>query len=294
VPSVCGASVSRDAASPPPAALAQGGDLRYRPVVSTFIPQLFRGATYPWRAVLFLHRHRLWRQAGIAVGINILLLGAVMFALVSLAWPWLVSLDARTQAMAADGEVVRVALTLLKWAVWILVMPLVLVASAVVVLLLGGVVAAPFLDMLSERVEQLVIGTAPAPWNGRRAWQVFLFGLTDILWSLAFLVAIYVPLLVVGFIPGIGALASLVGGSLLLAQEFVGMPLARRMMPYRARWRIILDHKWLALGFGAMSTLFLMVPGLNLLLLPVASTAGTLLFCDLLRTGRVEAPAPPS
>ncbi|MEO0593615.1 MAG: hypothetical protein AAFZ38_08550, partial [Myxococcota bacterium] len=47
-------------------------------------------------------------------------------------------------------------------------------------------------------------------------------------------------------------------------------------------------NRWLSLGFGSSSMLLLFVPGLNLILLPLAAVGGTLAFCDLYRAERLD------
>ncbi|MEM6733160.1 MAG: EI24 domain-containing protein, partial [Myxococcota bacterium] len=83
--------------------------------------------------------------------------------------------------------------------------------------------------------------------------------------------------------------ASFAFSALLLSVEFVGLSLTRRFVNYRGRWRIIWDNKGLSLGFGSASMLLLLVPGLNLILLPLAAVGGTLAYCDLVRVGAIDA-----
>ena len=75
--------------------------------------------------------------------------------------------------------------------------------------------------------------------------------------------------------------------ALLLAHEFMGLPLTRQLVSYRERWSHVWRHKWLAVGMGTSTMLLLAIPGINLVLLPLASVGGTLMYCDLREAGRV-------
>jgi CysZ protein len=117
----------------------------------------------------------------------------------------------------------------------------------------------------------------------------------DALYSLAFLVAVNVPVLMVSVLvpfvgTALGAALSFGFSALLLAQEFVTMPLARQLVAYRKRFAQVWRNRWLAFGFGLAAMGLLLVPGLNLLLLPLAACGGTLAYCDLERAGRVDPP----
>lgn len=255
---------------------------------TNILTQWLRGASYPWRALAFLRRHNIWRLALAPIAVNLFLLGAVVYGGIELVWPWMHQLGARLQSYAADADVVRMAVTLLIWCLWILLVPLIVIGSCTVVLLLGQMVAGPFLEILSERVECLALGRVETPFGLKRFIESVFLGLGDAMWSLVYLVAIYLPLPLLGLIPVVGAAASLYFGALLLTQEFLGPPLARHMVSYRARWSLLMRHKSLAFGFGCGTMLLVAIPGINLLMLPVACVGGTLLYCDMFTAGLLK------
>ncbi len=249
--------------------------------------QFLRGVTYPFVAVFFLQRHRLWRWAILPVLINIALLAALCMWGWFLVRPQLLGIEKYFETMAADGEVMRSAIHSLMLVVWLLIFPVALFMAGAVVLLVGQCVASPFLELLSEHVEAAALG-AEVPAVGWRRWRRMLaVALTDTLGGLAYLMATAVPLFFLSFIPVLGALAGVAAGAMLVAQQFVGLPLARQLISYGDRWRMVRRHRWFCLGFGTAALGMLAVPGLNLLLLPVAAAAGTLLYCDLQKAGWV-------
>jgi len=246
------------------------------------LPSLVAGLGYGLEPLGFLGRAGLWPLALASVLVNVALLAGLAAAAIG----WLVpevrhvcgAIDAWAQGSAALGALAAVA----GWLVWLLAVGLGIVAGALVVLMVGQTVASPFLDALSERVETLVLGTPPTPFSGRRAVAAVGAAVADLAWTLVVWVAVNVPIFLLGFVaPPVAAVLSFVASALLLAQEFVGLPLARQLVPYRRRFAVFRGRRVVALGFGAACLVLFAVPGLNLVLLPLATVGGTLLYCDL-------------
>ncbi|MEO1171493.1 MAG: EI24 domain-containing protein [Myxococcota bacterium] len=257
------------------------------------IARLIRGLSYPLEGLRFINQHGLWGMAAVSIGINVVL----FLALVAVAWwsvsPYVSWMDQGLSAWASGFEmqVIVVFAALMVWVIWILFAVLALGASSIVLLLIGQAAASPFLDMLSERVENIVLGTPEQPFTVSIITRSILLSLSDLFWGLVYLAAFNIPvflvsLTAVGAVPA--SIASFAFSSLLLAVEFIGLPMTRRFVSYRDRWSLIWDSKGLALGFGASSMLLLLVPGLNLILLPLAAVGGTLAFCDLRRSGELQ------
>ena len=104
------------------------------------------------------------------------------------------------------------------------------------------------------------------------------------------MLAVNVPLWFIGVvIPGPGTAIAAAGSfaftALLLAQEFVTLPMTRKFISYRPRWRGIWNNKWPSFGFGMAAMALMLIPGINLVLLPLAAVGGTLLYCDLEAAG---------
>lgn len=261
-----------------------------RTLPSGALARLVRGLAYPLEGLRFINAHGLWRMAAVSIGINVVLfvgLLGLIWGFVSPYAAWLSS----SLAGWADGfemQVIVLFAALMVWVIWLVVAVLALGVSSIVLLLIGQAVASPFLDMLSERVENIVLGTPEQPFNVAVVSRSIVLSLSDLFWGLVYLIAFNIPvflvsLTAVGAVPA--SIASFVFSSLLLAVEFIGLSMSRRFIPYRERWAAMWDNKGVALGFGASSMLLLLVPGLNLILLPLAAVGGTLAFCDLRRSG---------
>ncbi len=267
-----------------------------RPLPDNFLAQAFVGLAYPLWGLGFIRRHRLWPLTFAAIGINVVLLGVLVGLSVWLAMPYLAHMQAAMTGIAESSAFLQEALSVVGWIIWVLALALLLAANGLVLMLVGQAVASPFLDMISERVEAIVLGEKVTPFNLKRLFAAVMMALADLVWGLVFLAVVNLPIFLVGLVPVVGtvpaAVASFCFSALLLAQEFVGLPLTRQLWGYRARWRVVWRNKWLAVGFGSSCMGLLLVPGLNLVLLPLAAVGGTLLFCDLEAAGRVKTGSP--
>jgi CysZ protein len=157
---------------------------------------------------------------------------------------------------------------------------------------IGAVVAAPFLDVLSERVERIVAGGAPSARTLGESLRVAARSTLEEAKRTAFFLAVQLGILLLGLVPGLqplAAAASLAFTALFLPLDFTAYSLDRRRVPFRARRRWVWAHKPEMLGFGALGVALFFVPGLSFLCLPWLVTSGTLLVLEL---GPPGAPSP--
>ncbi len=153
---------------------------------------------------------------------------------------------------------------------------------------LGCLIAAPFNDALSESTERVLDPTRPElPFSVKRMLGELVMSLKSELQKLLFWLMIFVPALLLNLLPGIGSALyfALVGtaGVFLMAYQFSDYPLARKRLSFKQK-RAFLDLDFpLSMGFGAGCSLLLLIPFLNLALIPVCVVGGTMLF-DRLRT----------
>ena len=163
---------------------------------------------------------------------------------------------------------------------YVFVVGLGLVLSYILVLLVGGVVASPFNDMLSERTEQLLTGSSSRP--GEKASFVRMLRSVG---STAFITLLYgallLPILLLNLLPGLGsAVATLLGGTVgafFVALEYTDVTFERHGYGLRRKVHLLRTCPVLAGGFGAGTSLLLWVPLLNFLCMPIAVVAGTAL-----------------
>jgi CysZ protein len=248
-------------------------------------------------ALRMLWRERaLWAVAAVPTLIGVVAVAGAVGLLVhfagdlwSLATGWMPSLSASAWYQWAWIGPARALLVLLG-------VSMLLVFSGLAVLLAwlaAGVLAAPFLDVLSRRVEALVTGAvldraepglaAALREAGRAVLQE--------LRRLAFFVSVQALILVLAMlIPGgplLAAPAMTAFTVLFLPLDYASYALDRRRVDFSTRRRWVLAHRAPMVGFGAGAFATFAIPGLNFLAMPILVVSGTLL---ALRTPLPQAP----
>ncbi len=230
------------------------------------VRQFFAGFLLPLRGgLLLLRQRRLLAVAAAPLLLDVLLYLAAFLLVVHYYEEWFGLLWAQPTAWYwYAGYVV------LRFGAFLLLLALLFFSFVFV----GTAVAAPFLEVLSARVEQLLQAqetTAPTP---RLSWlQESLRALGHAI----LLLGLWLGVLPLSFVPVLGPPLWLVISWLFLAYNFATFAFARRPWSFREQWRRLL-HAWAAtLGFGAAVFLILLVPLLGLVLLPTAAVGGALL-----------------
>lgn len=201
----------------------------------------------------------------IPIALTVLILGAIAFGSV-----WAVG------RMFPDGEPhLGASLRMLLQATVLL---LVLFAGFLLYLPLARVLLAPFSEALSRRAHAIIHGNTLGPSN---------LGALRAMWEGAKLVALQIvvaipALLLSLFVPVIGPVIGITLGGVFCSMDYLDVPLAVRGLPLRRKLAIWRQHKSLALGFGAVGYLLLLIPVINLFSLPAGIIGATML------AGRIE------
>ena len=167
----------------------------------------------------------------------------------------------------------------LWYVAWLVALVLGVVLAYVGVLLVGGIVASPFNDALSERTETALTGRAEVPQPG----ETFLGGVLRSVGSAIAITAIYGvlvgPVLLLNLVPVLGSVAATILGVLLggffVALEYADTVFGRYGLSLGEKFRLLRADKALAFGFGLGASLLLMIPLLNFLVIPIAVVGGT-------------------
>ncbi|MBL8191222.1 MAG: EI24 domain-containing protein [Acidobacteria bacterium] len=143
---------------------------------------------------------------------------------------------------------------------------------------LARVLLAPIAEAISRKTHLLYTGQAGfgADVNWLRAMKEGL--------KIAFLHLVVGGLaLALNFIPPIGPIIGIIIAISLCGLDFLDVPLSARGISFRNKLGVVWQNKSVAFGFGAASYLMLLIPGVNLLSLPVGVIGATLL-TDQLKT----------
>lgn len=245
---------------------------------SMFLVAFAKGFWAPFGGLAFLRKSpALWRYVWIPALLNVALFGG-LGALFVVLFPHLVGV------ILPQGEAWY--LVVLRAIMWVVGSVLVLLLFLVSFTAVGTALAGPFNEVLSERVEELKKGTHPRFQEG--LWSQVRRSVRSILESLKYLAGYMLGsfvILLLGLVPAVGPpLCTILGAVwtfLFLALEFGDYYLARHWVRFKERWCIIWSYRWASIGFGMGCSLLLIIPFLNLLLMPGAVTGGTLLWLEL-------------
>jgi CysZ protein len=156
-------------------------------------------------------------------------------------------------------------------------------AGVVAAYLVAGLLASPFHDALSRRVEEVLAGSAVDASEAGLvgALRDAVRAAREELRRLGFFALVAVPLVLLGLLAP--PLAPLWGACLtaftifFLPLEYASYALDRRRVSFAERRRWLLAHGSATLGFGLAAFLLCTIPLVNFLAMPVLVTAGTLL-----------------
>jgi CysZ protein len=231
-----------------------------------------RGAGYVLTGLRWLPRAGLRGFVALPLLINTLLFGGGI---------WLGAGQLRRLDQAVQGWLPE-WLAWLHWLLWLLFVLTVLVVVFYTFSLVANLLAAPLNSLLAERVEKMVNpdgGVPPPP--AESSWGGLLFGPLAELRKLLYFVAWAIPLVVLSFLPGVNVAAPVlwaVSTSWMLALEYADYPLGNRGLNLQAQRRLLRQRWPLALGFGGMTLLLTLIPGLNLLVMPAAVIGATVMW----------------
>ena len=243
------------------------------------------GFRIAWRGLAFLGRHRtLWKWAILPTVVNIVVF-TLAFALFVLFYQDIYGLATgflpQTPPQTWYAWFWVAPLRLLGWGIGLLLLLTALVVLYFIFLLLGTTIAAPFLDVLAQRVESMVTGRVQEE-HATALGTMHTIGVSilDELKKLVFFLLVQLAFLILAFLPVLTPLMALVATlftMLFLPLEYAGFAMDHRRLRFAQRRHFIWQHRWLMLGFGAAAFLTLLIPLLNFICLPVLVTSGTLL-----------------
>jgi CysZ protein len=249
------------------------------PVVKVLQPvaSFGRGFGYVFKAPGFLLKHPgLLRFVAIPFSINLVIFSLAVYFGLDL-------FNRILEQYLPQGEVWYLALLYyLAWVVAGLLTTVVVFFSFTVV---GNLLASPFNEILSERIETLVTGEIE---NRPFALSNFVADsgramLVELKKQLFFIVGMLL-LLLINLLPGFGPLIYAVLAPLFtlffLVIEYLGFILMRKQLSFSRQHRYVLGRPLLMAGFGSAVFCLLAIPLVQFFCIPLAVCGATLLWCD--------------
>ena len=171
-------------------------------------------------------------------------------------------------------------LAFLQYILWPLFVALVVLMVFFTFTMLANIIAAPFNGFLAEKVETVARGEDSSP---PFSWAELLAMLPRTLGREARKLGYFAPralaLLVLSFIPVVNLAAAplwLLFGVWMMAVQYIDYPADNNKMSWSEMLVWLKERRWKSLSFGAVTYAALLVPGLNLLIMPAAVAGATL------------------
>jgi len=176
-----------------------------------------------------------------------------------------------------------------------------LVLVYVAAVTLSVVVAAPLMDRLSARVEELELGAIAGEGGLRRAAAEAARGIANTLARTGLFLLGHVVLLPVLLVPFAWPVLAFLWTAWWSSIEWLDLPMTRHLHRLGEVRAALAAIRPLGFGMGATLAALFLLPLANLLVVPVGAVSGTLLYCELVRGGVIadrrlpaEALPPPS
>jgi CysZ protein len=214
-------------------------------------------------------------------------------------WPWVLAPAVVTLAAAVFGGAAawhwgqrfidsHVAQHhLLGWLIGFLLFIVSIGVAYVAYLAVSLVATAPFAGTLSERTEKLATGELVTPEGVGAILRAALRSTWHVTIAVAVWLAVEAVLMVVHWVAApltpLVWIGNLYVTALLIAFNAWDLSFARRDARFADKWGALKRHFAESLGFGVAVALLLCVPGLGLLIAPLAAVGGTLMFVELER-----------
>lgn len=254
------------------------------------IKDLGSGLRFLIRGFTFLLGHpRLWIWAIVPTAINLLILAVMVGVFVHYfgdLYGWLSSHLGLSGWESPDAWW-QTFINGVLWAVNMVFQVFIVLLSLVILLIISYaasfIVAGPFNDMLSEKVETIVTGREEPPFTIKKFISDLWRTIKVESLKAVVLLAIPVVLFIFSFIPVIGpplyVFLTFVFGAWDLGFSYADLPYGRKARPFRERWEFARRERWALIGLGAG----FIIPFFALVFAPPMVVGGTLLYIERTR-----------
>lgn len=259
----------------------------------------FTGISYPLKAVkLIFNNKTLWQYLVIPILINLIIGIASYFLLLS---PSLDRLDSFTNNLLLSVE--QTIANLPDWLsflfylssfltafIKVFVLILLLIIIGFIIIQFGSLLGSPWYGKLSEQLEIIKRGKLEIIEINivHDLWRAILFEFK----KLALMIILGLPLFMINFLPPFGSIISTVGGISLtvtiICLDFFDAALERRRLKFRQKLKFVWQGFPATAGFGLICLGLVSIPLLNLIVVPLCVSAGTLLVCDCLSPNEIK------
>ncbi|UMZ13039.1 sulfate transporter CysZ [Pseudomonas sp. MPFS] len=171
-------------------------------------------------------------------------------------------------------------LSFLSYILWPLFVVLVVLMVFFSFTLLANIIAAPFNGFLAEKVETVVRGTDDfPPFSWGELLAMIPRTLSREMRKLGYFLPRAIGLFILSLIPVVNLVAAplwLLFGIWMMAIQYIDYPADNHKMSWQDMLAWLRQKRWQSLGFGGIVYLALMIPFVNILMMPAAVAGATL------------------
>jgi CysZ protein len=175
-------------------------------------------------------------------------------------------------------------LSFLEYLLWPLLAVLVVIGVYYGFSVVANFIAAPFNGILAEKVEQDLRGQVNSNLD---SWQSVVKMIPQALGRELSKLAYYLPrllmLFILSFIPVLNLVMPFVWfvfAAWMMAIQYCDYPMDNNRVSFKQMKQLLAERRWSALGFGSLVQLGMLVPGLNLILMPTAVIGATIFWVE--------------
>ena len=236
----------------------------------------FRGASYFLRGLAMLPEKGIRHFVLIPLIVNILLFSGAIWLLFDQMGYWI---DYLLGTILPDWD----WLDFLRYLLWPLVAVLVVVVVYYSFSLVANIIAAPFNGILSEKVEQRLRGVTVTDGG----WQEIVALIPRTVGREIAKLMYYLPrllfLLVLAFIPVLGIVAPILlflFGCWMMAIQYCDYPMDNNKVSFKDMKLSLKQRRLTSIGFGGLVSIGMMIPIVNLLIMPAAVVGATIFWVE--------------
>ena len=230
-----------------------------------------RGAGYLVAGARLLNHPSLRPFVLIPLAINILIFGSLIgigFSYMSDLMDWMLS-------RIPDW------LHFIEWILWPLIGITVSLITGYLFTSVALIVASPFNALLAEKAEELITGRQISSLEGVGAALLAVpKGVLREIRKLLYYIPMALFVLLLSFIPGVGAVAWLLLGAWMMSIQFVDYPMDNHQLSFAKVKAAVRSRRLSSMGFGGVVALCTGIPLVNFFVVPAAVVGATLLWCE--------------
>ncbi|MEO0442694.1 MAG: sulfate transporter CysZ [Pseudomonadota bacterium] len=150
--------------------------------------------------------------------------------------------------------------------------------------IITNIIAAPFYGLLAEKIEQAITQTDLSPESiAQIAVRTLKREIIKLWYFISRGIIVFFGLFILSFIPPLNLLVpvlALLWSAWVLTLQYIDYPADNHKMPFHSLRQTLKSHKYSTTGLGSTIMLGSMIPVINIVVMPVAVAAGTLMWVN--------------